>query len=365
MKVVFTRLLFILITLNLSVAVAQQDTNRVMASMARIDSPKMAESPAFNKPTPQLPVFVKYTENVNLANLNRTADSIRMEDSVAEFSHLRMLAGIRSTDSANVRMLARQIDTIKSPQYIHALDSMKQRFTTLPTDSLKLLLKPSENKLYKGPIYTAIASRYFDYDTLSNKQVRSNHQTQALNYTMQALHQYSLYNDTSGMRITFDALAKIYVAQRKYSQAKWFILQSNTLSRVKNDVPNTIASLVALASVKSEIKDYDLAMRDLNEALQLSQTNHMQKTEAEVLRNFGMLYSRLKNYDKEAVVLKKRDSIEASIQKAQDAAALAKLKTQDSIKTKQVAALALKKKADTSGMKKSFKSNSAKRIASL
>ena len=365
MKVVFTRLLFLLTCFNLSVAVAQQDTARVMASVSRVDSPKMAESAVANKPITQTPVFVNYSENIHLKSLTRIADSIRMEDSIAEFSHLRMLADMRRTDSANVRLLARQIDTIKSPVYMHTLDSMKQQFKNMPVDSIKLQLKQTQNKLFKGPIYTEIASRYFDYDTLSNKQVRANHQSQALNYTMQALHQYSMYNDTTGMRITFDALAKIYVAQRRYSQAKWFILQSNTLSRIKNDVPNTIASLIALASVKSEIKDYDLAMRDLNEALTLSQTNHLQKTEAEVLRNFGMLYSRLKNYDKEALVLKKRDSIQASIQKAQDAAALAKLKTQDSVKTKQVAALALKKKADTSAMKKSLKNNSAKRIASL
>src|ERR1700761_8745977 len=121
MKVVFTRLLFLLTCFNLSVAVAQQDTARVMASVSRVDSPKMAESAVANKPITQTPVFVNYSENIHLKSLTRIADSIRMEDSIAEFSHLRMLADMRRTDSANVRLLARQIDTIKSPVYIHTL----------------------------------------------------------------------------------------------------------------------------------------------------------------------------------------------------------------------------------------------------
>ena len=52
------------------------------------------------------------------------------------------------------------------------------------------------------------------------------------------------------------------------------------LSRAKNDNPNIIASLLELASIKTDIKDYTLAMRDLNEALSISSKNHYPKLES-------------------------------------------------------------------------------------
>jgi tetratricopeptide (TPR) repeat protein len=363
MKILFTLFLFLLTGLTLSAAVSQKDTMKLTASVG-LDSQKTVEQ-SLHKSNLTSPLFVKYSGSLDLATLTRAADSIRLEDSVSEFNHLKILAGIRSTDSANYMLLVRQIDTTKTPAYAHALDSLKQLIKPMGTDTVKQQLKLPQNKLFKGPIYTEIASRYMDYDTLSNKHIRSNFQTQALNYTIQALHQYSLYNDTTGMRICFDGLSKIYIAQKKYSQAKWFTLQSNTLSRVKNDVPNIIASLITLSTIKSEIKDYDLAMRDLNEALQLSQTNHYQKTEADVLRYYAMFYSRQKKYTKEALVLKKRDSLVASIQKAQDAKMLAKVAAHDSIQRKKADSLLSKKKVYTSNIKKLSKNGPTRKIASL
>ena len=229
---------------------------------------------------------------------NYIVSSLSLPDSV-------LIAAARFTDSlfkANVNL--KRLDSLKMLEAAH-VDSLKKQLKFMGLDSLQLELKANNYQSLKGPLYSEIAARYLAYDTITSKKQRVLYQNQALNFTMLALHQFSAYNDTTGLRISFDGLAKVYFSQKKYSQAKWFILQSNSLSRAKNDVPNIISSLLTLSSIKSAINDYVLAMGDLNEALKLSEVNHLQKTELDVLKNYAMLYSMLKNYPKEAAVLKK------------------------------------------------------------
>jgi tetratricopeptide (TPR) repeat protein len=224
------------------------------------------------------------------------------------------------------------------------LDSLQQQLTLTTNDSLK------------SGIYAQVAAEYLKYDKLTDKKTKLAYQTNALNYTYLALHSYSKYNDTTGLRVCFDNLSKIYRSQKKYSQAKWFILQSNSLSRIKNDVPNIMASLITLANIKMEIKDYKLALRDLNEALQLSTVNHYPKTESAVQESYALLYSHLKNYPKEAQALKRHDFIEDSIRKAEIAQLMAKSSKQDSVQAK--------KKVSPTLTRKVYKSSSRK-IASI
>ena len=224
------------------------------------------------------------------------------------------------------------------------------------TDTVKQPLSIVSDSL-KGPIFTHIAAGYMRYDTVKSKKKRLAYQEKALDFTMQALHYYSRYNDTSGMRVSFYNLAKVYHAQRKYTQAKWFILQADNFSRAKNDVPNLINSLLELASIKSDIKDYDLAMRDLNEALTLSVNNHYSRNESAVQESFAILYTRTQDYDKAAAALKRHNFIDDSIRKSEEAALIAKAKAADSVQSK--------KKVFTSNNKKLSKSASSKKTASL
>ena len=207
-------------------------------------------------------------------------------------------------------------------------------------DSLKLQLKITKSDTVKALLYTRIAQKYMDYDTLGNADKRLRYQNSAINYTLLAIHEYSTYSDSVGLRDSYTDLSKIYYSQKKYTEAKWFILQSNTLSRARNDTPNIISSLLTLATIKSDIKDYTLAMGDLNEALQMSINNHTPKTELDVLKSYALLYSTLQDYPKEEMVLKKRDSLLDSMHKAEEAQ-LAK-------------AAALKKKQDTLNKKKQY-----------
>ena len=64
----------------------------------------------------------------------------------------------------------------------------------------------------------------------------------------------------------FSDLAQLYVKQNRYSEAKWYFLQSSFLSRRQNNDRLTIATLSKLAMVKFEIGDFVLAAEDLREA---------------------------------------------------------------------------------------------------
>ncbi|MGF7080725.1 hypothetical protein [Mucilaginibacter sp. UYCu711] len=236
---------------------------------------------------------------------------------------------------------------------LRADTAVKQQMVVLtPIDSLKQQLQLATNDTLKSNLYTQIAAEYLKYDNLDSRTKRF-YQAQALNYSYLALHSYSNLSDTAGLRTTFNSLAKVYRSQKKYPQAKWFILQSNTLSRAKNDIPNIMASLLVLANIKMEIKDYTLAMRDLDEALTLSKANHFPKVESTVQESYVLLYTHLKNYAKADIAAKRHEFIEDSLLKN---AEVLVAKTQDTLQ--------LKKKVYPISRKLS-KANYSRKIASL
>lgn len=222
--------------------------------------------------------------------------------------------------------------------------------------SMKAILDTTDNDSLRIKFYAQLASEYLKYDSISNKKSKLRFQNEALNYSYLALHLYSRYNDSTGMRNCYDNLAKVYHSQKKYPQAKWFILQSNTLSRELNDIPNITASLVKLASIKMDIKDYSLAMRDLNEALKLSLEQHDAQAESTIQYNYAMLYNRMKNYDKGTIAFNRHIFIDDSIRKKSEAITIARIITADSTQ--------IKKKPQTVNIKKSVRP-AAKKLASL
>jgi hypothetical protein len=185
----------------------------------------------------------------------------------------------------------------------------------IPVDTLKQQLATTSDSL-KGPLYSRIAAEYLQYDTISNKKTKLTYQNEAIVNTLKAVQYYSKYNDTLGLRTSFNNLALVYRDQKKYSQAKWFILQSNTISRIKKDVPNIISSLLLLASVKTDIKDYTLAMQDLNEAMALAGPNA--KTQAAVQLGYVLLYNNMQNYTKADIALKRYNFINDSIRRGEE-----------------------------------------------
>jgi len=269
--------------------------------------------------------------------------------SLIQLDSLRQLTIEEQVRQANLRKLILRNEQVKLARVlqINDLDSLKLELKTVTIDTIRALL------------YSRIAQKYMDYDTLSDANKRSRYQNAALNYTLLAIHQYSLYDDSVGLRDSYANLSKVYYAQRKYTEAKWFILQANTLSRARNDTPNVISSLLTLAAIKSEIQDYNLAMGDLNEAMQLSENSHMPKTELEILKSYALLYSNMQDYPKEEMVLKKRNALQDSINKAEQAQlarAAALKKKQDALN---------KKKQYLASLKKPSKTSSPAKVASL
>lgn len=215
-------------------------------------------------------------------------------------------------------------------------------------DSLRQQLKITTEDSLRAPIYAQMAAEYLKYDTISNPIKKIVYQNEAIINSYAALHLFYKYDDTTGQRTCFDNLATVYHSQKKYSQAKWFTLQSINFSRLKNDVPSLIASLIKLAAIKTDIKDYSLAMKDLNEAKALSEAGKLATTQAVVQKNYAKLYTRMNKKGKAAISLKKSKLITDSI-RLSETSALAKLNAP----------------ADTSKIKKKYYNTNNKKISRI
>lgn len=260
-----------------------------------------------------------------------------------------------------LQKIAVNMDAFKASMEPAVNDTLKElpvQKSPLNISALKEQISLVTNDTLKANLYQQIANYYLKYDSITVKKTKQTYQEAAIEYTIKALHAYSGYNDTPGLRTSFNNLVKVYTDQKKYSQAKWFVLQSNTMSRQQKDAANIISTLVELAGIKMAIKDYSLALRDLDEAKSLSIQNHYSKQESAVQQSYAMLYTRLNKPKEAAAALKRHDFIEDSIIKAADAQRLAALKSQDSTQD-------VKKKLYTSASKKVSKISSDKKTASL
>ena len=68
----------------------------------------------------------------------------------------------------------------------------------------------------------------------------------------------------------FSDLADLYILQDRFSEAKWYLLQSLTISKQQNDDRLTLANLLNLAAIKIAIGEPKLAKADLKEAHELA-----------------------------------------------------------------------------------------------
>jgi hypothetical protein len=97
---------------------------------------------------------------------------------------------------------------------------------------------------------------------------------------------FRVYNDAS---YNFSDLAALYVKLRRLSEAKWYYLQSNNISRQENDDKHTISNLVSLAAIKVDIGDIPSAKADLTEARDLARLHGMQTETADIEKRMLLL----------------------------------------------------------------------------
>lgn len=90
---------------------------------------------------------------------------------------------------------------------------------------------------------------------------------QAAMKTAQHNMRFRIYDVAS---YNFRDLAQLYVQQNRFSEAKWYFLQSTFLARQQNNNKLTISNLSKLAMVKCEIGDFILAQQDLLEAREIA-----------------------------------------------------------------------------------------------
>jgi hypothetical protein len=107
----------------------------------------------------------------------------------------------------------------------------------------------------------------------------------------------------------FMALAGVYVNQKKYSQAKWYYIQSNTSAKKGNNNKGQVLSLIQLAQVKRAIGDNTLAIQDLKQAEKIA-VKYKFKTSLPEIRSNIKAYSK-KEAAKTIASVKKTEAIES------------------------------------------------------
>jgi tetratricopeptide (TPR) repeat protein len=139
-----------------------------------------------------------------------------------------------------------------------------------------------------------LAETYMDHaEILTSQRNFTEAETLVLRKAL-PLYYYGL-KDKSGTIRCYDQLADTYHQQKKFTQAKWFYIQSNMLARKINNPLEIVNSLINLAHVKMSIGDYQLALMDYKEAEQLSVKNRYTNKLIELKSDLADVYSKLGN----------------------------------------------------------------------
>ena len=120
---------------------------------------------------------------------------------------------------------------------------------------------PSIN--FMNTVIVAVTPLCIHNHTLSRSDYDLEISEDAMMKTAQHNMRFRIYSLAS---YNFSDLAQLYALQNRFSEAKWYFLQSSFLSRQQNNNKLTISNLKKLAAVKAEIGDFVLARQDLLEA---------------------------------------------------------------------------------------------------
>jgi len=97
---------------------------------------------------------------------------------------------------------------------------------------------------------------------------------------------WRIYNVAS---YNFSDLAQLYIKMHRMSEAKWYLLQSNYISRGENDDKHTITNLISLAFIKENGGDLVSARADLIEAHDMAQAKGMKDKVEEIDKKIALL----------------------------------------------------------------------------
>lgn len=145
----------------------------------------------------------------------------------------------------------------------------------------------TRNNRYLGEAYLNLASIWTAQKRY--KEAESIIMSKAL-----PLFAYKIHDKFGSIRC-YDQLAEIYQQQKRFSEAKWFYIQSNMLARKINSSSGIVNSLVSLGHVKMSIGDHQLALTDFREAEQLSISNKYQFKLVEIKSDLSKVYTVMGN----------------------------------------------------------------------
>jgi len=87
---------------------------------------------------------------------------------------------------------------------------------------------------------------------------------------MRSAQHHMRFHEYDEASYEFTQLAELYIKQNRFSEAKWYLLQSNSITREQADDMHTITNLEDLAMVKANLGDLMQSAQDLDEAHELA-----------------------------------------------------------------------------------------------
>lgn len=90
------------------------------------------------------------------------------------------------------------------------------------------------------------------------------------------------YRQYSIASTDFSTLANLYIVAKRFSEAKWFLLQSNAIAKRENNNTLIIINLLDLATIKAAMGELALARTDLKEAHDLANLKGLSTDLAEI-----------------------------------------------------------------------------------
>ena len=141
--------------------------------------------------------------------------------------------------------------------------------------SIQKLEMDSLNSNYKAILYESnkplMSNVLVMYDFLVSKDMRKGSARLAEETLLKKSIPLSIKYGTDKTNYNcFMALAKCYIDQKKYTQAKWYYIQSNISAKKAKYPQGEVLSLMQLAVVKKIIGDDELALQDFKEAEKLA-----------------------------------------------------------------------------------------------
>ncbi len=124
---------------------------------------------------------------------------------------------------------------------------------------------------------------------------------------------YKRAKDYDGRVEAYNQLASIYRQQEKYTQSRWFYLQAIEVAALGRAQSGMAYSLYALAKVKAEIEEYDLAIADYKAAAAYAEAIKNPILQLRILDGLGDLYYVTGAYEDAAATIQQYNEVKALI----------------------------------------------------